>query len=348
MDYFSILEQIKKEHKEAPELTANSRTLIVDGLNLFLRVFSAVPSINEDGIHVGGVSGFLRSLAYSIKQLAPTRCIIVFDGRGGSKRRRKLYPEYKNNRKSTQRFNRYNEYSTVEDERQSRMVQLARCIEYLDMLPVSILIVDNVEADDVIAYLATDVLKDEVIIMSTDQDFLQLINDKVSVWSPIRKRLYTPEKVKEDYEIPVSNFLMYKILMGDQSDNIPGIPGMGQKTLIKRFPEILSENVTIKQLFDTAEKHTDLKVCQALLESKSQLKLNYVLMRLDETLLNSNAKLKILNVVNDCIPILDKPKFQLLFMRDKLWSAIPNLDGFLSQNFYRMNKFAKLYNERNK
>ena len=91
-EYFSILETLKEsDHsKKHP----NDRILLIDGLNTFIRVFSVFPSTNENGIHVGGFVGLLRSIGYAIRMLAPTRVVIVFDGKGGSTRRRKFYPEY--------------------------------------------------------------------------------------------------------------------------------------------------------------------------------------------------------------------------------------------------------------
>ena len=89
--FISFLEQTKgEEHKSVTHL--NDRVLIVDGLNTFIRSFAVNPSINDDGLHIGGLTGFLRSIRYTCDILKPSRCIIVFDGKGGSKKRQKLYP----------------------------------------------------------------------------------------------------------------------------------------------------------------------------------------------------------------------------------------------------------------
>ena len=105
-DYKKLLDDVRK-NKPQTSLEPNSKILIVDGLNTYIRGFAANPSLNEDGIHVGGITGFLQSVGYAIRSFRPTRCIIVFDGKGGSSRRRKIYPEYKGNRKPTERrFNR--------------------------------------------------------------------------------------------------------------------------------------------------------------------------------------------------------------------------------------------------
>ena len=239
--YISILKEIEK-HGGSSELSMdpNEKILIIDGLNTFIRVFSVIPSVNDDGIHIGGITGFLKSVGYAIKLLSPTRTIIVFDGKGGSTRRRKIFPEYKSQRKVKSRLNRSNDYNNQEDEYQSMHMQLLRCVDYLETLPVSILSIDNVEADDVIAYIAKQLLPESnTIIMSTDKDFLQLVDDRISVWSPTKKKLYNPINFKEEFEIAVNNFLMYRLMDGDKSDNIPGVNGMGWKTAIKRFTELL-------------------------------------------------------------------------------------------------------------
>ena len=97
----SIFAQIKAEHKDNPvpqSRTRDSDILLVDGTNNFIRCWTVVPTLNDNGEHVGGISGFLTSLGYAIKMLRPTRVIIVFDGKGGSLRRKQIYPEYKEKR----------------------------------------------------------------------------------------------------------------------------------------------------------------------------------------------------------------------------------------------------------
>ena len=101
--YLSIFEEIKKKGGTLDGGKPNDNVLVIDGLNTFIRVFSVIPTTNPDGIHVGGIVGFLRSIGYVINMFRPTRAIIVFDGKGGSSRRRKIYPEYKQKRK-TNRF----------------------------------------------------------------------------------------------------------------------------------------------------------------------------------------------------------------------------------------------------
>ena len=95
--YISILNEIKKNGGDSYSNNPNEKVLIIDGLNTSIRVFSVIPTTNEDGIHIGGIVGFLRSIAYVVNMIRPTRVIIAFDGKGGSSRRRKIYPQYKQN-----------------------------------------------------------------------------------------------------------------------------------------------------------------------------------------------------------------------------------------------------------
>ena len=141
--YISILDEIKKSGGEIDTGKPNDSVLLIDGMNLFIRVFSAIPTTNDDGIHIGGIVGFLRSLAYSINMIRPTRTIIVFDGKGGSNRRRKIFPEYKMGRKMSYRLNRAHDFLTREEEQKMMIRQLNRVVEYLECLPVNII---NMEA----------------------------------------------------------------------------------------------------------------------------------------------------------------------------------------------------------
>ena len=92
--YQELFKQLQKE-KESINQNPDDHIMIFDGLNTFIRSFSATPSTNEDGEHIGGITGFLYSIGKCVRDFKPSRCIIVFDGVGGSKRRKKIYKDYK-------------------------------------------------------------------------------------------------------------------------------------------------------------------------------------------------------------------------------------------------------------
>ena len=194
---YGILRNMKNGSPRDWKRDTNSSILLVDGTNLFMRCWMANPPMDENGNHTGGIVGSLKSLGYAIK-LWLTRCVIIFDGVGGSFKRRQIFPEYKQHRKGKIRLNRaYEEMSDAPSEEEQCRNQYLRLTNYLQVLPVNMLSIDHVEADDVIAYLATDYFKssEKVFIMSSDKDFLQLCDGRVSIYSPTKKRIYGPAEV---------------------------------------------------------------------------------------------------------------------------------------------------------
>ena len=342
--FISFLEQTKDDtHKSVTHL--NDRVLIVDGLNTFIRSFAVNPSINDDGLHIGGMIGFLRSIRYTCDILKPSRCIIVFDGKGGSKKRRKLYPEYKANRKVKKRLNRNVDWGTApQDEEQSMRQQMGRLIDYLEQLPLTLISIDNVEADDVMAYISQQVLTEsDIFLMSTDKDFLQLVDDRVKVWSPTKKKLYTKNEIFEEYGVHSHNILTYRILDGDKSDNIGGIKGAGLKSLKKFCPKISSiEKFDVKDLIEFV-KNSDgkIKLLENIKNSVNLVKRNYLLMQLQKVDIPGHVKLKIQEAVNRKVPQLIKHKFQVMFLKDKLSTQIKNLDTWIME-FTRLDRFRGL------
>ena len=345
--YQKLFQDIVKEHQEGGPSDINSRILIFDGLNTFIRVFSAVPALNDDGDHIGGVTGFLRSIGSVIRQLKPTRVIICFDGKGGSKRRKKIYPDYKANRAVSTKFNRYQEFATKQDESESMKKQFGRLIEYLNCLPVTMLAVDNIEADDSIAYIANEVFtedKHKVQIVSTDRDFLQLVNNRISVWSPIKKKLYTPSVMREEFGISSNNYLLYRTFIGDKSDNIPGLKGVGLKSLLKHFPIITQDkDISVDQIVEFAESvDKKYKVHENVISNKNILQLNYQLMQLKEVDINGNAKMLALNMMKGDINKMNTFEFKKMFMADKMYTVIKDLDSWLNNSFNSLNAYASL------
>jgi 5'-3' exonuclease len=318
--------------------TYNSDVLIVDGLNSFFRSFMATPTMNDNGLHVGGIIGFLQTIGSAIKTLRPTRVVIVFDGTGGSLKRRKIYPEYKENRRTKIRLNRtYEDLSTSEQEDKSLLTQLIRITDYLKILPVHQMAIDYVEADDTIAYCATDYFKnsERVYIMSTDRDFLQLVNNRVQVWSPTRKKLYGCAEILMEYGISCENFILYRTLTGDVSDNIDGINGAGDKTIIKCFP-FLTENkiYTIDDIISHSQlNQKKYKLYSMVLKNVDILRRNYQLMQLSDTQIQSFTQLRINKILDDPLPIIDRIEFCRMLTQDKMTSNLPNHQTWIRETF---------------
>lgn len=342
---FSLFENVKDNLKESSGLNKNqdSDVLIVDGMNTFCRCFAAIPTLNDDGMHTGGVAGFLKSLGYAIRLLNPTRCIVVFDGTGGSVRRKKIFPEYKQHRANRVRLNRiFEESSTTESESQAIARQLLRVSHYIDTLPLTTIQMDSVEADDVMAYLALDSFKNSnVTIMSSDKDFYQIVNERIKVYSPTKKKIYGPDDVFAEFGINTKNFVLYRMLDGDKSDNIDGITGCGLKTIIKAFP-FLAENVvhTVEDIFNHAENNkSKLKVYNTILENKNIVNRNYELMQLSETIIATFAQLNIGDILKKKNK-LNRFEFVKMITEDKLWNAIPNHGVWLETTFKKLDNFV--------
>tara|TARA_Y100000031_G_scaffold7180_1_gene8390 strand:- start:2638 stop:3699 length:1062 start_codon:yes stop_codon:yes gene_type:complete len=311
----------------------DDHVLVVDGFNTFIRAFSVNPSLNEDGSHVGGLVGFLKSIRYTINKFKPTRCVIVFDGKNSSKSRQKVFPEYKAGCKVRSRLNRNVDWSGgPHDEVVSMKLQISRLVEYLECLPITILSLDNLEADDVISYICTSTLKgSKCTIMSSDKDFYQLVNDKIQLYSPTKKITYDRDLIRKEFGVYPQNVLTCRIVDGDKSDGIPGVRGIGVKTLVKEFPILTEdEHFDAKELLVSANKKTT-RISEMLVKNEYIIKRNYILMQLHDPDIKNQTKLKIVDAVNSLVPKLVKYQLQTLFVKDKLWGQIPNFDNWLTE-----------------
>lgn len=336
--YASLLNEIETEHKLSKFRMRNSKVLFVDGLNTFFRNFSTNPTMNEDGEHVGGVVGFLRSVGKVIRDENPTRVVVVFDGKGGSQKRKQLYSQYKEGRKVKFRVNRqYEEMMSEEDEQVSLKRQLSWIGNILSVLPVTTMIYDNVEADDVIGYLAKQVLKENEsgIILSSDKDFLQLVSENITVWNPLKKKRMDIDTVKADYGIHPSNFIWYRVLDGDKSDNIDGIRGCGLKTLQKRMPLLeTAHKLTIDELIATADTQKDkFKIFDTIVSHRNIVERNYQLMQLEDPEISGLTKLKIAERFSMEDVHMDKMQFIGLGMKYKILQNWADVNSWLKDSF---------------
>ena len=253
-EYLNILNSIIEDKPDATKKQTD-RVLLIDGLNLFFRNFAVLNYLNSEGTHIGGLGGFLRSLGFLINQFQPTSVYIIFDGPGSTVNRKNLLSEYKENRNLV-RVN-WEVFDDKDDEDEAKYNQLVRLTHYLQCLPIKTISLEKAEADDIIAYLATTLDKEynsKVVITSSDKDFLQLVNDNITVYRPIEKKLYTPKIVFDEFGVLPSNFILYKTLVGDTSDKIKGVKGLGTKKIPKLFPELSLEPQTLDDIFKKCEE----------------------------------------------------------------------------------------------
>jgi len=342
-DLLKLLDSIQEDDKKTTQ-TDENRILIIDGLNLFFRNFAVLNYINSYGTHIGGLSGFLRSLGALTKQLHPTSVYVVFDGVGSTIARKNLLPEYKSGRNSTKMTKAL--FNDIDEENESKANQIGRLINYLQCLPIKIISIDKVEADDVIAFLSKELTKNnktKAYVVSTDKDLLQLVDDNITIYGAIEKEFYTPKVVKEKYGLHSYNFLIYKTLMGDGSDKIKGIQGLGAKKLPKLFPELFEDKkITLDDLFKICEGKYDKHIIYSrIVFNSDDVKRNYKVMNLENPMLDDQEKLYILNCINSSPYKLNIVDFIKMYHEDGLSNVLKNIDYWLKDNWTILDRYNK-------
>lgn len=238
-------------------MTERKKLVLVDGNSLAYRAFFALPLLsNEKGIHTNAVYGFTTILMKMLEEEKPTHMLVAFDA-GKTTFRHKTFKEYKGGRQKTP---------------PELSEQLPFIRELLDAYQISRYELENYEADDIIGTLAKSAEKDgfEVKIFSGDKDLTQLATEGTTV--AITKKgitdveYYTPEHVREKYGLTPEQIIDMKGLMGDSSDNIPGVPGVGEKTAIK----LLKQFHTVEELLSSIDEVSGKKLKEKLEEFKEQ------------------------------------------------------------------------------
>lgn len=285
------------------------------------------PSISRNGDPVGGVVGSLRSLQKLCNLIDPDSIIIVWDGPGGSKKRKSIFKEYKEGRKPI-RFNRFVDNLTPEQHEENRKWQMKKLYKYFSLMPVKQFVISGVEADDVISHICQK-LPDQKVIVSSDKDFIQIISENIILYRPIQNEILTVNKILENYKIHPNNFALARAISGDdRSDNIKGLKGVGLKSIAKRFPEFLKENrVTIDSVIKESKKQLDLgakqKIYSLIAENKPLIENNYKIGQLYVPLLSAQSRQKIDEILVQQNPQLDKLTIYKLMSEDGIndWNS---------------------------
>ena len=218
------------------------RLVIIDGKSVFYRGYYAMPNLStKDGKPTGGVFGFATMALEVIKRLKPDYVAVAWDKpKTNIRKRLAMYPEYKAGRKPAPA---------------DFYEQVPILIELLDALGWPLYELDDYEADDIMGTLATQASQKgiETLLVTSDMDMLQLVNDKVHVYALktglSNIELYSPKSFEAKYGINVDQFLDLKALKGDSSDNIPGVPGIGEKGAL----ELLKSYQSLDNIYDNIE-----------------------------------------------------------------------------------------------
>jgi 5'-3' exonuclease len=331
-----LLDNIQETGEETPQ---SERYLLIDGLNLFFRNFSAINTINSQGIHIGGLGGFFRSLGALIRTIEPTQVYVVFDGVDSSSNRKNIIPEYKSGRNMV-RLTKHELFDNLEEENDSKIEQIVRIIQYLKTLPVKTISLGRVEADDVIAYLSSTLPtnpEDRAFIVSSDKDYLQLVSEKITVYRPIEKEYYTEDTVIEKFGVTPHNFLLYKLLMGDNSDGITGIKGLGFKGLLKRFPELAERNMSFDDLINISEaKIKDHVIYARVVHDIAGLKNKYTVMDLSNPMMSEQDKSNVDKFVKETQLEFHPKEFLEMYHNDQIGGLIRNVETWIQDIFKKL------------
>ncbi len=339
MNYSKILKNLKQT--PPPEL--NDHILVIDAMNMLIRSFSLLKAMSPTGHHIGGLVGFLRSLGYVTRIFDPTRVIVVWDGKGGSANRKNIDPNYKANR-ATSRITHWGLYDTKAEETEALIGQLFRTKDYLECLPLQQIMMEKLEADDIIAYLAQQADKNnkKITIISSDKDFLQMVNKNIEVYAPVKKKTFTADNIENELKVIPENYNIVKALLGDNSDGLKGVKGLGIKTIVSQFPKLVTEpNMTLDYVFQVCEDNLEgKKIFSKIVHDWDKVETNYKLMNLHESVLDDTEKSTILNIVKEDIPDLQAGAFLHLLDNDKIEGVTKNTEGWL-ENFRGLTVFKK-------
>lgn len=320
---------VKKRIAAANGITNEKQiyTLVVDGNNLLKRSLTD-KRMNNSGEQYGGVVRFINRLGIILSKKDFDYCIVSWDGPGSGILRWRMYEDYKANRdKHYDMLNAETDYDkyfrdfqrkvleakkkkpTLRGETDEEAFQRQKDIiqDILEELCIRQYEFEDVEGDDIVAYYVKNKKPNEkVVIMSTDRDMTQLISDSVIIWNPSKDDFVTTKNSVQALGITHENIVLEKILCGDVSDNIKGVKGLGEQTLIKYFPELITTKTDLetvvrrsKELLEErkANKQKPLKVLENIVNGVTDgcqgdklYEVNRKIIDLSEPLLTDYAK----------------------------------------------------------
>lgn len=280
--------------------------LIVDAMNLFVRSYSAYPTMSAHGYQMGGTIGFLKTLRRIVLEQQPSAIYVAWEG-GGSQRRRSIYPDYKMNRKPS-KLNRFYD-DDIPDTQDNEKHQVIALLSMLKCVPVCQIYVSDCEGDDVVAYLCRGLMRNvPKVIASSDKDLYQLLDAETKIYSLHKKTYVTESDVLVEFRVRAQNFALAKALCGDPSDNVPGIKGLGFKTVAKMYPFLGTEqDILLQEVFDYASAHQDDSIVhQRVIEQQEDVRRNWKLVFLDGSMLSATQQSSVDHLVSTFKPRVDR------------------------------------------
>jgi DNA polymerase-1 len=228
-------------------------TYLIDGNAYIHRAYHAIsPLSNKEGLPTHAVFGFVKIITRILQEKKPQHLAIAFDAKGPNFRHQ-IYPDYKANRPPMP---------------EDLVVQIPFIKQIVQAHNILSMEQSGVEADDLLAAMATDLTRQgmQVVIISGDKDMLQLVTDSVSIWEPMNDKVMDSKAVLEKYSVKPEQLLDLFALIGDKSDNVPGVPGVGPKTAAK----LIAEFGSLDLLYENVDSLKKSKVKENLIANREQ------------------------------------------------------------------------------
>jgi 5'-3' exonuclease len=325
-------------------------TILVDGNALLNVAYHGAKNLyNSDGIHIGGLFQFFTILRKIVLDQEPSKLFVFWDGMCSGRLRYEIYKDYKANREKNYEYH-------LDSDDPIRESQKLRIKQYSEELFIRQYQDDIVEADDCIAYYCNTMSPYEKITICTgDKDFCQLIDDNVRIYFLSKKKFITKENYLSVFDHHQENAALVKVITGDSSDNIKGVKGVQEKTLIKLIPDIIQKKVTLNEIFtilkeEQSKRKKPLKVIDNILNGTTDgiqgnrlYEINQKIINLKEPLLTE----KVINEINDLIdsPIdpegRDNKNLFRMMSEDKFLNEIPGKENGYIEYFKPFLKLIK-------